>query len=194
MRIVISAAADNIGRRVAEHVLQSWSEAVLLVRNPTSISASLAAYARAQVVTLDLTDEGPSWPMRRARMPYSGSYRRPLHVSDWYQLFQVIAAAGADALCTHQIPHVVLVPSLDAGMPPGLGTVSYAGELEQQLNATGTHVVALRPGYFMENFLAQAAAIRTQGVVQYPYAEDHDMPFISVADIAAVAAHYLLHP
>jgi uncharacterized protein YbjT (DUF2867 family) len=184
MRIVIGAAADNIGRRVAEHVLQSWSEAVLLVRNPTSISASLAAYA----------DEGPSWPMRRARMPYSGSYRRPLHVSDWYQLFQVIAAAGADALCTHQIPHVVLVPSLDAGMPPGLGTVSYAGELEQQLNATGTHVVALRPGYFMENFLAQAAAIRTQGVVQYPYAEDHDMPFISVADIAAVAAHYLLHP
>jgi len=79
-------------------------------------------------------------------------------------------------------------------MAPGLGTISYVGELEQQLNATGAHVVALRPGYFMENLLAQATTIRTQGVIQYPYAEDHDIPFISVADIAAVAAHCLLHP
>lgn len=71
---------------------------------------------------------------------------------------------------------------------------SFIGELEQQLNATGANVVALRPGYFMENLLTQVPAIRTQGVVQYPYAEDHDIPFISVVDIAAVAAHYLLHP
>jgi len=193
MRIVIGAAAGNIGRRVAEHVLQAGGEAVLLVRNPTSLPAAVAAHA--QVVTLDLTDE------RAVVAAAQGADALfwlvpppPLDVSDWPQWYQTIAAAGAAAVRTHQIPHVVLVSSLGAGMAPGLGTVSYAGELEQQLNATGANVVALRPGYFMENFLAQAAAIRTQGVVQYPYAEDHDIPFISVADIAAVAAHYLLHP
>jgi len=58
MRIVIGAAAGNIGRRVAEKVLQAGSEAVLLVRNPTSLPASVAAHAQAQVITLDLTDEG----------------------------------------------------------------------------------------------------------------------------------------
>lgn len=195
MRIVIGAAAGNIGRRVAEHVLQAGGEAVLLVRNPTSLPTSLAAHAQAEVVTLDLTDE------RAVVAAAQGADALfwlvpppPLDVSDWPQWYQTIAAAGAAAVRTHQIPHVVLVSSLGAGMAPGLGTVSYVGELEQQLNATGAHVVALRPGYFMENFLAQAAAIRTQGVVQYPYAEDHAIPFISVADIAAVAAQYLLHP
>ncbi|UOG77636.1 NAD(P)H-binding protein (plasmid) [Hymenobacter tibetensis] len=195
MRIVIGAAAGNIGRRVAEHVLQAGGEAVLLVRNPTSLPAAVAAHAQAQVVTLDLTDEGAVVAAAQgADALFWLVPPPPLAVSDWPQWYQAIAAAGAAAVRTHQIAHVVLVSSLGAGMAPGLGTVSYVGELEQQLNATGAHVVALRPGYFMENFLAQAPAIRTQGVVQYPYAEDHDMPFISVADIAAVAAHYLLHP
>ena len=195
MRIVIVAAAGNIGRRVAEHVLQAGSEAVLLVRNPTALPAAIAAHPHTHVVPLDLTDE------RAVVVAAQGADALlwlvpppPPAVSDWAQWYQTIAAAGAAAVRAHQISHVVLVSSLGAGMAPGLGTVSYVGELEQRLNATGAHVVALRPGYFMENFLAQAAAIRTQGVVRYPYAEDHDIPFISVADIAAVAALYLLHP
>ena len=194
MRIVIGAAAGNIGRRVAEHVLQAGSEAVLLVRNPASLPAAVAAHAHAQIITLDLTDERAVVAASRgADALFWLVPPPPLGVGNWSRWYQAIAAAGAAAVRTHQISHVVLVSSLGAGMAPGLSTVSYVGELEQQLNATGAHVVALRPGYFMENLLAQAPAIRTQGVVQYPYAEDHDMPFISVADIAVVAAHYLLH-
>jgi len=194
MRIVIGAAAGNIGRRVAEHVLQAGSEAVLLVRNPASLPAAVATHAQAQVVTLDLTDQAAVVAAcQGADALFWLVPPPPLAVSDWPQWYRTIAAAGAAAIRTHQIPHVVLVSSLGAGMAAGLGTISYVGELEQQLNATGAHVVALRPGYFMENFLTQAPAIRTQGVVAYPYAEDHDIPFISVADIATVAAHYLLH-
>jgi uncharacterized protein YbjT (DUF2867 family) len=117
-----------------------------------------------------------------------------LDAPDWAQWYRAVAAAGVAAVRAHQIPHVVFVSSLGAGMAPGLGTVSYVGEVEQQLNATGAHVLALRPGYFMENFLVQAATIRTQGLIRYPYAADHDLPFISVTDIAAIAADYLLHP
>jgi uncharacterized protein YbjT (DUF2867 family) len=195
MRIVIGAAAGNIGRRVAEQVLQAGGEAVLLVRNPTSLPAWVVAHGQAQVVTLDLTDEAAVVAAcQGADALFWLVPPPPLHASDWAQWYHAIAAAGAAAVRVHRIPHVVLVSSLGAGMAPGLGTVSYAGELEQQLNATGANVVALRPGYFMENWLAQAATIRTQGVVHYPYAEDHDIPFISVVDIALVAAHYLLHP
>ena len=89
---------------------------------------------------------------------------------------------------------MVLVSSLGAGMGPSRSVVTYTGELEQQLNATGAHVVALRPGYFMENLLAQAPAIRAQGVLRYCFAADQPVPFASVADIAAVAAQYLLPP
>lgn len=54
----------------------------------------------------------------------------------------------------------------------------------------GAHVVALLPGYFLENFLAQADTIRTQCIITYPYAEGHAIAFISVADIAAVAPQH----
>jgi len=196
MRIVIGAAAGNIGRRVAEQVLQAAGrEAVLLVRNPATQPAAVAAHAQARVVTLDLTDQAAVvTACQGADALFWLVPPPPLTVSDWPQWYRTIAAAGAAAVRAHQIPHVVLVSSLGAGMAPGLGTISYVGELEQQLNETGANVVALRPGYFIENFLTQATAIRTQGVVAYPYAENHDIPFISVADIATMAAHYLLHP
>ena len=195
MRIVIGAAAGNIGRRVAEHVLRAGHEAVLLVRNPASLPAPLATHAQARVVTLDLSDaaavtaaaqgaDGLCWlvPPASAQVP------------DWARWYQAVGAAGAAAVRAHGISHAVLVSSLGAGMAPGLGTITYAGELERQLNATGANVVALRPGYFLENFLAQVPALRSQGTLTYPYAEDHDIPFVSVVDIAAVAADYLLHP
>lgn len=194
MRIVIGAAAGNIGRRVAELVLQAGSEAVLLVRNPASLPTSLATHPRARVVTLDLADEAAVVSATQgADSLFWLVPPPPLSMPDWAPWYQTIGAAGAAAVRTNQISHAVLVSSLGAGMAPGLGTVSYVGEVEQQLNATGAHVVALRPGYFMENLLTQVATIRTEGIITYPYAEDHDIPFISVADIAAVAAHYLLH-
>jgi uncharacterized protein YbjT (DUF2867 family) len=69
--------------------------------------------------------------------------------------------------------------------------VSYIGDTERRFNETGASVVHLRPGYFMQNLL-QADLMRTKGIVTFPYAEDHDIPFISAVDIAA--AHYLLDP
>jgi uncharacterized protein YbjT (DUF2867 family) len=103
-----------------------------------------------------------------------------------------VGGAGAAAIRENRIPRAVLVSGLGAGMAPGLSTVSYVGDTERRFNETGAHVVHLRPGYFMQNFLTQADAIREQGVVTYPYAEDHDIPFISTQDIAVAAAQYLL--
>jgi uncharacterized protein YbjT (DUF2867 family) len=118
----------------------------------------------------------------------------PITVLGWGQWYRAIGAAGAAAVRAHGLAHVVLVSSLGAGMGPDLSVVTYTGELEQQLNATGANVLALRPGYFMENLLAQAPAIRAQGVLRYYFAADQPVPFVSVSDITAVAAHYLLPP
>ncbi|MEJ7658544.1 MAG: hypothetical protein WKG07_02385 [Hymenobacter sp.] len=97
------------------------------------------------------------------------------------QWYRAIGAAGAAAVRANGIARVVLLSSLGAGMAPGLSTVSYVGDTERQFNDTGAHVVALRPGYFMENLLMQAEAIRTQGIIAYPYAEDHAIPWVSAA-------------
>ena len=192
MRIIIGAAAGNIGHRVAEHVVQAGAEAVLLVRSPAKIPPALAA--RAQVVPVDLTDTAAVTAAAQGADALFWLVPPNLSAPDWQQWYQAIGAAGAAAVRTNGIARVVLVSSLGAGMAPGLSTVSYIGDTERQFNDTEANVVALRPGYFMENLLMQAEAIRAQGVIAYPYAEDHAIPWVSAADIAAAAAHYLLHP
>ena len=188
MRIVIGAAAGSIGRRVAERVVQAGAEAVLLVRNPAALPAHLAAHA----AIVDMTDAAAVVAASQGADALFWLVPPNAGAPDWAQWYRAIGAAGAAAVRENHIPRVVLVSSLGAGMAPGLGTVSYIGDTERRFNETGASVVHLRPGYFMQNFLLQADLIRTQGIVTFPYAEDHDIPFVSAEDIAAAAAQYLL--
>lgn len=192
MRIVIGAAAGNVGHHVVEHVIQAGAEAVLLVRNPAQLPPHLAA--RAKVAVVDLADAAAVVAASRGADALFWLVPPSLAAPDWEQWYHAVGAAGASALRENQIPRAVLVSSLGAGMAPGLGTVSYIGDTERRFNKTGARVVHLRPGYFMQNFLLQAERIRTQGVVSFPYAEDHDIPFVSAADVATAAAQYLLDP
>jgi len=73
-----------------------------------------------------------------------------------------------------------------------LGTISYAGQIEKAFRRLKVNFVALRPGYFMENFLSQTASIKNEGFFTFTYAPNHDIPFISTDDIGDVAAGYLL--
>ena len=190
MRIIIGGAAGNVGLRITEKIINAGAEAVLLVHHPASVPPPLAA--KATVVTVDMADSAAVVTASQGAdalfwlvPPFAGA-------PDWEQWYHVVGGSGAAAVRENHIPRAVLLSSLGAGMGPGLSTVSYVGDTERRFNETGASVVHLRPGYFMQNFLLQANAIRTQGVVSFPYAEDHDIPFVSAADIAAVAAQYLL--
>jgi uncharacterized protein YbjT (DUF2867 family) len=67
-----------------------------------------------------------------------------------------------------------------------------SGDVESIFNQTAANVVHLRPGYFMENFLAQIQTIQSDRIVRFSYPSDHDIPWISTDDIGDVAAQYLL--
>lgn len=149
-RIAIGAANGNIGRRVAEHVMQAGAEAVLLVRNPAALPPHLAAQARIEQV--DLTDAAAVVAATQGADALFWLVPPNLSAPDWQQWYRAVGAVGAAAVRENHIPRVVLVSSLGAGMAPGLSTVSYVGDTERQLNDTGASVLALRPGYFMENF------------------------------------------
>jgi hypothetical protein len=83
------------------------------------------------------------------------------NLRDWYLQ---TAKAGANAVRTNGIPRVVNISSISAGAKPNLGTVSFDENVESIFNQTTANVVHLRPGYFMENFLAQVEAIQRVGV------------------------------
>jgi uncharacterized protein YbjT (DUF2867 family) len=189
MKIVIGGATGNIGRRVAKKVVAAGHEAVLLGRNVAGLqqldlpNATLAAVDMrdgAQVVAQTKGADALFWVVpQNVEVP---------SLREWHDH---IIAAGVAAIQENGIGRVVAVSAVGAGAAGNLGTVSYAGHLEKAFKAVARNVVFLRPGYFMENFLAQRADILQKGYFSFPYAPDHDIPFISTDDIGDVAADYL---
>ena len=197
MKIVIAAASGNIGRRTAEKVIQAGAETILLARHPEKLAdlvegaiASGNSEVRVQPISSDDAQELIEVTQRADVLFWLTPPKLDMpNMRDWYLQ---TAKAGANAVSANGIPRVVNISSIGAGAKPNLGTVSFSGTVESILNQTAANVVHLRPGYFMENFLAQIETIQSDRTVRFPYPSDHDIPWISTDDIGDVAAHYLL--
>lgn len=188
MKIVIAAASGNVGRRTAEQIVKTGVETILLARHPEK----LADLVERGATVISISSDDAIGLIEATQNADALFWLTPPKLdvpslSDWY--IQT-ATAGANAVCENGIKRVVNISSIGAGAGPNLGTVSF-GSNESIFNHTGANVVHLRPGYFMENFLAQVESIRG-GTVSFPYANDHDFPWISTDDIGDEAAKYLL--
>jgi uncharacterized protein YbjT (DUF2867 family) len=73
------------------------------------------------------------------------------------------------------------------GAPQRFG--DWHGQAERHVEASGLAWTHLRPNFFLQNLLGQAAAVRA-GTIHMP-AGDGPAAFVDVRDIAAVAAHVL---
>ena len=190
MKIVIAAASGNIGRRTAKKVIQAGAETILLARHPEKLADLVAQGAIVQPISSD----DASGLIEATQQADALFWLTPPKLDvpslrDWYGQ---TATAGAKAVRENDIKRVVNISSIGAGATPNLGTVSFSGEAEAIFNKTAANVLHLRPGYFMENFLAQIETIQSDRTVQFPYASTHDIPWISTDDIGDVAAQYLL--
>lgn len=190
MKIVIAAASGNIGRRAAQKVVQAGVETILLTRQPEKL-ADLAAQG---ATVKPISNDDPQGLIEVTLDADALFWVTPpkldaLSLRDWY--IQT-AMAGARAVRENSIKRVVNISSLGAGASEDLGTVTFVGTVESIFNQTLSNVLHLRPGYFMENFLGQVKFIEQDNAVYFPYASDHDIPWISTDDIGDEAAKYLL--
>ncbi|MGA8597958.1 MAG: NmrA family NAD(P)-binding protein [Bryobacteraceae bacterium] len=103
-----------------------------------------------------------------------------------------VSDALTSALSEASVPHAVVLSSVGADKAEKTGPVVGLHNLEQQLNEIpGLHAVYLRAGYFMENLLPQADAIRSFGQMGGRIRSDLRLSFIATRDIAARAAAIL---
>ncbi len=190
MKIIIAAASDHIGRRTAEKAIQAGAETMLLARNPEKLADLVDRGAIVRPISSD-DSQGLIEVMQQADALFWLTLPKldVPKMRDWYLH---TATAGANAVRENNIPRVVNISGIGAGAKPNLGTVLFSGDVESIFNETGANVVHLRPGYFMENFLAQVEAIKRERVVRFAYPSDHDIPWISTDDLGDVAARYLL--
>lgn len=89
------------------------------------------------------------------------------------------------------VKHVVFLSSIAAQQPSGTGPILIVRAAEKALGSLGTPITFLRPGYFMENLLANLHPMKEQGVLPSLNNPTAPFPMVHTADIGAHAAWLL---
>jgi NAD(P)H dehydrogenase (quinone) len=96
------------------------------------------------------------------------------------------------AVTAANVPYLVLLSSIGAQHPSGLGAIKKNRDLEQAFNALSVPTVALRAGWFMENYRGQLRGARESGILPSMLDPlDLTVPMVATEDIGQIAADVL---
>jgi uncharacterized protein YbjT (DUF2867 family) len=191
MMYVITGATGNTGSIVARTLLGIGQKVRAIGRSAERLKPLAAEGAEAFVC--DVTDAAAlTKAFSGARAVYA--MIPPSMTSEDYRADQDKATnAIGQAIEQAAVKYVVSLSSVGADKRDGTGPVAGLHYLEQTLNRIpGLNVLHLRPGYFMENTLAQIGVIQTMGMMAGPLRPDLAFPMIATCDIGAAAAKALL--
>ncbi|MGB2605317.1 MAG: NmrA family NAD(P)-binding protein [Candidatus Sulfotelmatobacter sp.] len=188
---VVLGASGNTGHVVAKNLLTSGQEVRVVGRNAAHLQ--FLADEGAEVFTADLTDVSA---LTKAFQQANSAYVMipPTPTSNDVRAFQDrVSDSIAAAVQKAGVKNLVALSSIGADKPSGTGPVVGLYNLEQKLNQIDrANVFHLRAGYFMENTLQQAAAVRKMGYAVGPVRPDLKLPMIATSDIGKAAAEALL--
>jgi uncharacterized protein YbjT (DUF2867 family) len=184
---VVLGASGNTGRVVAQNLLDAGKEVRVVGRNADHLQ--FLAAKGAEIFVADVTDAGA---LTKAFQQADSAYVMipPNPKSNEFRAYQErLSDAIASALQSAGVKNVVSLSSFGADKTSGTGPVVGLHNLEQKLNQiAGANVLHLRAGYFMENTLPQASAIRMMGATVGPVRPDLKLPMIATCDIGKAAA------
>jgi len=189
---VVLGASGNTGHIVAQNLLAGQQKVRVVGRNAAHLQSHAAQGA--EIFIADVTDADAltkafhNADSAYVMIPPNPASDDPLAYSE--RAGDAIAAALKNA----GVKNVVALSSIGADKSKGTGPVIGLYKLEQKLNQLdGANVLFLRPGYFMENTLPQAAVISKVGSVVGPVRHDLKLPLIATRDIGAFASDALVN-
>jgi len=188
---VVLGASGNTGQVVARSLLARQQKVRVVGRS----AARLQPFAE-QGAEVFIGDAADASSLTKAFHQSDSAYVMipPDPTSSDFRAFQDRASdAIATAIQQAGVKNVVSLSSIGADKASGTGPVAGLYNLEQKLNQiNGVNALHLRAGYFMENTLPQAGAIRMLGSAVGPLRPDLKLPIIATRDIGAAAAAALL--
>jgi len=188
---VITGATGHTGATAAKSLLSRGQKVRAVGRNADRLK-SLASLG-AEPFVCDITD---ATRLTKAFEDAEGAYVLiPPNItsSDVRAYQEEVSDAVVTAVANSSLKYVVALSSIGADKSADTGPVVGLRNFEQKLNdIEGTSILHLRAGYFMENTLGQAGAIRTFGKTLGPLRPDLKLPMIATRDIGAVVAEELL--
>ncbi|HEU4534611.1 MAG TPA: NAD(P)H-binding protein [Polyangiaceae bacterium] len=189
MRIAVNTPNGNIGRPLTQRLLEAGAHVSLISRRPDKVADFAARGARVVEGSIDepralaAVLEGAD-----ALFWLSPPALRP----DGNEWLQRAAETAAAEVRRQGVRRAVVLSSVGAQTGPGTGPVGALLAVEDAFRAAAPDVVALRPGFFMENLLRDVGSILKDGAIYTPTPTDKRIPLVATADIAARAAAFLL--
>jgi uncharacterized protein YbjT (DUF2867 family) len=188
---VVTGATGNTGNLAARKLLAEGQKVRVIGRTAENLLPLEAAGAEPFVC--DLTETST---LTRAFSGAQAIYAMvpPSLISEDYRSHQDrISDSIATAVENAGVEYAVSLSSMGADKSDKTGPVVGQYYLEQRLNEiAGLNVLHLRPGYFMENTLAQVGIIKEFGITAGPLRPDLQLPMIATRDIGLAAAEALL--
>lgn len=188
MSIVINTPSGNIGRALANLLLDAGEQVTIISRHRDKVADLTQRGARLVVGSIDDKDT--------LREAFAGQTQvfwvtpppaRP-DFADWNGATARLAAEAARAA---GVQRAVILSSFLADSGPGAGPISTLFDVELAFTRRVPHVAVLRAGYFMENFLHDIPSI-VAGTVYSGVNPDRRFPLVATRDIAYKAAAFFL--
>lgn len=188
---VITGATGHTGQRIAQALLAAGKPVKAIARHADKL-AGLASQG-ATVVTGDLGDQAFLTEALRGATAVYLMIPPTYAVNDWPVWLENMGAKYAQAIRESGVKKVVLLSSTGAHRTAEVGPIGGLAKLEKLLQAIpGIDVLALRPGYFMENFFSSVDMIKHMGINGSVTKGDVPVSMVHTRDIADVAARRLL--
>lgn len=191
--ITITGATGNVGKTIAEILLEKGVKVRTIARNTEKLAALKAKGAE----TFPGELENTSFLIETFRGSDSVFVMTPpcYHLSNFQEVLRQMSASLTEAIKTTGISHTVALSSIGADLPSGNGQIASLFEFESMLKAVPElSVIALRSAFFMENHLGSIQLIKNARINGSIINADSPISMIATRDIAAIASGYLLDP
>lgn len=192
MKYVITGAAGNISKPVAEKLLAEGHEVTVIGRNAENLKPLTDKGAKAAIGSIE--------NLAFLKSAFAGAdavytmVPPTMTPPDWKEYIRQIGENYAEAITTNDIKYVVNLSSIGAHRPDGCGPVSGLYRAEKELNKlTDVNILHLRPGYFFANFLSLVPLVKHNHIAGGNSGnENAKMVFSHTDDIADAVAEAVL--
>jgi uncharacterized protein YbjT (DUF2867 family) len=185
--IAVVGATGNTGRAVVKELRALGEDPLCIVRNADKAREVLGADARTAVA--EITDRAAmEKALQGIRRVLVVTGHNPQAGDQQINILEAAKAAGVEFLAKVSGGRAVVGPDVESVVGRGHHAV------EEAIKRSGLAWVILRPGLFMQNTLAQAQSIKTEGKMVLAYAPDLPIAFVDVRDTGAVGARILRDP
>ncbi|MBO0939067.1 NAD(P)H-binding protein [Fibrella sp. HMF5335] len=114
-------------------------------------------------------------------------------VTNWRAYQNGVADNYVAALRANDVRFVVMLSSVGAHLPQGVGPVTGLHDLEEKLKTVeGLNVKVLRPSYFMQNLFSMTGMVKGMGIMGSNFGDDK-VVLVHTNDIAEAALQELLN-